>query len=77
MDKELIKSLSDLLDEKLTPIKNDLKSIKSKQEESISIKTCKIEKFLACYFLIKVAGLLFSVKSFLLFFELYITLIRF
>ncbi|MBU3144797.1 hypothetical protein [Clostridium sp. CF012] len=37
MDKELIKSLSDLLDEKLTPIKTDLKSIKSQQEESISI----------------------------------------
>ena len=37
MDKELIKSLSDLLDQKLTPIKNDLKSIKSQQEESISI----------------------------------------
>ncbi|MGV8984399.1 hypothetical protein [Clostridium sp.] len=37
MDKELIKSLSDLLDEKLTPIKNDLKNIKSQQEESISI----------------------------------------
>lgn len=37
MDKELIKSLSDLLDEKLTPIKNDLRNIKSQQEESISI----------------------------------------
>ncbi|MCB2291869.1 hypothetical protein LGK97_19390 [Clostridium sp. CS001] len=37
MDEELIKSLSALLDEKLTPIKNDLKSIKSQQEESISI----------------------------------------
>jgi hypothetical protein len=36
LDKELIKSLSDLLDAKLTPIKNDLKSIKSQQEESIS-----------------------------------------
>jgi len=29
LDKELIKSLSDLLDEKLTPIKNDIKNIKS------------------------------------------------
>jgi hypothetical protein len=37
LDKELIRSLSDLLDEKLIPIKNDLKSIKSQQEESISI----------------------------------------
>lgn len=44
MDKELLKSLSDLLDEKLTPLKNDinniksdLNSIKSQQEESISI----------------------------------------
>jgi hypothetical protein len=37
LDKELIKSLSNLLDEKLTPIKNDLKNIKSQQEESLSI----------------------------------------
>ena len=37
MDKKLIKSLSDLLDEKLTPIKSDLKNLKSQQQESILI----------------------------------------
>ncbi len=37
MDKELIKVLSDLLDEKLTPLKNDLKNINSQQEENIAI----------------------------------------
>jgi hypothetical protein len=37
LDKELITSLSDLLDEKLTPIKNDLKNIKFQQEEGIAI----------------------------------------
>jgi len=37
LDKKLIKSLSDLLDEKLTPIKSDLKNLKSQQQESILI----------------------------------------
>ena len=37
MDKELLKVLSDLLDEKLLPIKDDIKNIKTQQEESISI----------------------------------------
>jgi hypothetical protein len=37
LDKELLKALSDLLDEKLSPIKDDMKNIKIQQEESISI----------------------------------------
>jgi hypothetical protein len=37
LDKELLKALSDLLDEKLSPIKDDMKNIKIQHEESISI----------------------------------------
>jgi hypothetical protein len=37
LDKELLKALSDFLDEKLSPIKDDMKNIKTQQEESISI----------------------------------------
>jgi chromosome segregation ATPase len=44
LDKELLKALGDLLDEKLSPIKGDIKNIKddiknmkTQQEESISI----------------------------------------
>ena len=44
MDKELLNALGNLLDEKLSPIKNDIKNIygdikniKTQQEESISI----------------------------------------
>jgi hypothetical protein len=37
LDKELLKALGDLLDEKLSPIKDDMKNIKTQQEESISI----------------------------------------
>ena len=37
MDKELLKALSELLDEKLSSIKDDIINIKTQQEESISI----------------------------------------
>jgi hypothetical protein len=37
LDKELLKALSDLLDEKLSPIKDDISNIKTQQVESISI----------------------------------------
>lgn len=37
MDKELLRALSDLLEEKLSSIKDDIKNIQTQQNESISI----------------------------------------
>lgn len=37
MDKELLRALSDLLEEKLSSIKDDIKNMQAQQNESISI----------------------------------------